>query len=257
MWHEQSRPDRNSYVTILKNNIVSGKERKFLVRSGVTYGTKYDYGSIMHYSERAFAKNGQKTIIAKQKDYEKTMGQKTGLSFNDIKAINYHYCQKRCSGGLTWSKCRNGGYRNPRSCKRCKCPEEWTGTYCQSPENAATSGCGNKYRYAVSCYRYLNSPGYFVPRNYTTNAECTWKITAPPGKRVRLEFIETFRITCDRRCLDYVEVRYNSFSTTGPRFCCNSRPKRVFTSRSREMLVLFRTNSNSVARGFRARFKYV
>ncbi|XP_061169370.1 zinc metalloproteinase dpy-31-like [Saccostrea echinata] len=270
MWHEQSRQDRNTFVSIITDNIVSGKEHNFLIKSGVTYGTNYDYGSVMHYSDTAFAKSaGLKTIVAKQSDYSRTMGQRIGLSFNDIRAINYHYCQSRCSGGLTWSSCRNGGYRNPRSCGRCKCPDGWIGKYCQyakNPKNIIryfinlnleTAGCGYKYRSATSCYRFLNSPGYFFPRSYTNNAECTWKITAPTGKRVRFQFIGSFGITCNTRCLDFVEVRYSSLSNTGPRFCCGTRPTRVFTSTGRVMLVLFRTNSNVVARGFRARFKYV
>ncbi|XP_062613164.1 zinc metalloproteinase dpy-31-like [Saccostrea cucullata] len=212
----------------------------------------------MHYSDRAFAKSaGLKTIVAKQSDYTRTMGQRVGLSFNDIRAINYHYCQSICTGGLTWSSCRNGGYRDPRSCGRCKCPDGWVGQYCQYPKNPATAGCGNKYRYATSCYRYLNTPGYFFPWRYTTNAECTWKILAPSGKRVRFQFIWAFGITCNTRCLDFVEVRYKSLSNTGPRFCCNTRPTRIFTSTGRVMLILFRTHSNYVSRGYRARFRYV
>ncbi|XP_062592889.1 zinc metalloproteinase dpy-31-like [Saccostrea cucullata] len=216
MWHEQSRPDRDNHITILEDNIKSGKKHNFLVRPGDTYGTQYDYGSIMHYSERAFANKGQKTIIAKQRDYEKTMGQRTGLSFNDIKAINFHYCQGSCFGGLTWSSYRNGGYRDPRSCGRCKCPEGWTGTYCQYLKKS-TTGCGCTNRSAKSYYKYLNTPGYFRPEIYPTNSECTWKITAPAGKRIRFEFVWYFILSCYTLCLDFVEVRYNSLSNTGPR----------------------------------------
>ncbi|XP_048770531.1 myelin transcription factor 1-like protein [Ostrea edulis] len=93
-YHEQSRPDRGKYVIIKKGNIRLGKKRNFFIRPSRTYGTNYDYGSIMHYSEEAFAKkSGLRTIIAKQRHYGRTMGQRIGLSFDDIKAANFHYCQ--------------------------------------------------------------------------------------------------------------------------------------------------------------------
>ena len=68
-WHEQSRPDRDQYVTIHWDNIkkkkywqelISPRKNDFMKRkySEVDYqGSGYDYGSIMHYSRRAFSKN--------------------------------------------------------------------------------------------------------------------------------------------------------------------------------------------------------
>ncbi|XP_062596810.1 zinc metalloproteinase nas-36-like [Saccostrea cucullata] len=97
MWHEQNRPDRDDYVTIQTKNIEWGREHAFLIRSNsLTYRTPYDFGSIMHYYDTAFAKSPRlKTIIAKQDNYERTMGQELALSFYDIKAMNYHYCQSK------------------------------------------------------------------------------------------------------------------------------------------------------------------
>ncbi|XP_048769783.2 zinc metalloproteinase nas-36-like [Ostrea edulis] len=258
-YHEQSRPDRNNYVTIKKENIKDGKVHNFLIKPSTTYGTKYDYGSIMHYRDTAFAKtSGLKTITAKQPNFERTMGQRTALSFYDIKAANYHYCQGKCTGGLKWSKCRNDGYRDPKNCKICKCPEGWTGRYCTilSSSRPSSRSCGSRYRTAGRKYRSLQSPGY-SSSGYTTTAECTWKIRAPIGKRVKLYFSGSFKIKCHSRCLDFVEVRYKSLSATGPRFCCYQRPRRTFTSTGREMLILFRTFSGSRQKGFRARYKYV
>ena len=50
--HEQTRPDRDSYVTINYNNIQRGTEFNFQKYSTSTInsqGVAYDYSSIMHY----------------------------------------------------------------------------------------------------------------------------------------------------------------------------------------------------------------
>ena len=51
--HEQSQPNRDSFVEILWNNIQSGMTHNFDIRSGVdAEGTPYDYRSVMHYGRR-------------------------------------------------------------------------------------------------------------------------------------------------------------------------------------------------------------
>lgn len=59
-WHEQSRPDRDNYVTILHQNIKLGEEGNFrqYTNSRVdSLGLPYDIKSIMHYGPRAFSKD--------------------------------------------------------------------------------------------------------------------------------------------------------------------------------------------------------
>ena len=69
LWHEQSRPDRDSYVTILWDNIEEKYRfafRKRIDRAVDYQGTGYDYGSIMHYPTTAFVKpncSGCQTIV--------------------------------------------------------------------------------------------------------------------------------------------------------------------------------------------------
>ncbi|MEO7523867.1 MAG: M12 family metallopeptidase, partial [Ferruginibacter sp.] len=55
LWHEQSREDRDSYITINWANIQSGYSSNFNkhVSDGIDIGT-YDYGSIMHYQKLVF-----------------------------------------------------------------------------------------------------------------------------------------------------------------------------------------------------------
>jgi hypothetical protein len=63
LWHEQSREDRDLFVTINWQNIQSGMAAQFNqhITDGDDLGA-YDYGSIMHYPRTAFSKNGQDTI---------------------------------------------------------------------------------------------------------------------------------------------------------------------------------------------------
>ncbi|CAH3192073.1 unnamed protein product, partial [Porites evermanni] len=64
-WHEQSRPDRDNYIQVLKQNILPGFESAFQKygRNKIdSLGLPYDYGSIMHYPFNAFSKNGQPTL---------------------------------------------------------------------------------------------------------------------------------------------------------------------------------------------------
>jgi len=52
--HEQQRPDRDTFVSILTQNIVSGSELQFSIRD-VSVVTEYDFDSIMHYNNCVFS----------------------------------------------------------------------------------------------------------------------------------------------------------------------------------------------------------
>lgn len=55
-WHEQSRDDRDTWVSIDWKNIRAGQEHNFAERDTVDFGSAYDLKSIMHYSAKAFGK---------------------------------------------------------------------------------------------------------------------------------------------------------------------------------------------------------
>ncbi|XP_034827814.1 hatching enzyme 1.2-like [Maniola hyperantus] len=95
--HEQSRPERDDFVSIQYGNIKTGAENNFKKADSkrtADYGVSYDYNSVMHYSEYAFSKNTQKTIVPKIKDVK--LGQREGLSRGDVKKVNNMYnCNKK------------------------------------------------------------------------------------------------------------------------------------------------------------------
>ena len=90
LWHEHTRNDRNTYVNILTQNIISSAYGNFSQNgtNGVDLGA-YDYNSIMHYPAYAFSSNGQVTIQTIPDGIP--IGQRNGLSTGDIAAIAQIY----------------------------------------------------------------------------------------------------------------------------------------------------------------------
>lgn len=63
-FHEHSRPDRDSYVTVRDEWIQDGKKVNFQIAPLInTLDTKYDYDSVMHYGEYQFTKDPTKKTI--------------------------------------------------------------------------------------------------------------------------------------------------------------------------------------------------
>jgi len=64
LWHEQSRPDRNTYVSVNYGNLIKGSISNFnqIYDNAQTFGTLFDYASIMQYPAFAFSRNGGPAI---------------------------------------------------------------------------------------------------------------------------------------------------------------------------------------------------
>lgn len=106
LWHEQSREDRDLFVTINWQNIQQGMAAQFNqhITDGDDLGT-YDYGSIMHYPRTAFSKNNQETITPT--DPNAQIGQRNGLSAGDLAAVRALY--PNCQIKLPWTE--PGGFK--------------------------------------------------------------------------------------------------------------------------------------------------
>jgi len=99
-WHEQMRPDRDSYVNIIWGNIQQGMRSQFdklTYRTVDSLGTPYDFSSMMHYGSTAFG-GGRQTIQTKDSSKQRLIGQRGGFSQIDIKQLNLMY-KNECSGG--------------------------------------------------------------------------------------------------------------------------------------------------------------
>jgi len=91
--HEQKRSDRDDYVDINWSNIQSGTENNFVKLTPAQVnllGTKYDYGSVMHYSAYAFAIDPTIPTIIPHTPAP-NMGQRVTLSQLDIERVQIFY----------------------------------------------------------------------------------------------------------------------------------------------------------------------
>jgi len=99
--HEQTRYDRDKFVSFVKANVMAGKydanfQDKANSRSEFdTYGTPYDYFSIMQYGAYFFSNNGKITIKTKDPKVQFLIGRMEHMSALDTQQINAYY-KKQC-----------------------------------------------------------------------------------------------------------------------------------------------------------------
>lgn len=104
--HEQSREDRNRFVTIRMLNVLPGMEHNFnqSVFTSTDIGS-YDFASIMHYFSTAFGKtvNGviQQTIVRNSDPSNRDFGRSDVLSAGDINSLNRMYTTEQACGILS------------------------------------------------------------------------------------------------------------------------------------------------------------
>lgn len=90
LWHEQSREDRDNFIRVVWDNINPAMKHNFdqHIVDGDDIGG-YDYGSIMHYPQDAFAVDLSKPTIVTL--HNEAIGQREALSAGDIAAIQALY----------------------------------------------------------------------------------------------------------------------------------------------------------------------
>jgi len=150
-WHEQSRPDRGSYVKIIYDNIPQAARVNFKKydRGEIdSLGVPYDFQSIMHYSEYAWTGGSKYRSIEtldKSKQHYLNGDRSSGFSKLDIKQINLLY---KCNGNKdppppTEPPCidyYNSCSRYTKQCKEDSAIGRWLKKDCQNTCNL----CGNK-----------------------------------------------------------------------------------------------------------------
>ncbi|XP_032916602.1 meprin A subunit beta [Catharus ustulatus] len=101
-WHEQSRSDRDDYVTIVWDRIQSGKEHNFNKyddKRSDFLNVPYDYNSVMHYSKTAFRNGTEPTIVTNIPEFLDVIGQRMDFSEYDLQKLNKLY---NCTSSLSF-----------------------------------------------------------------------------------------------------------------------------------------------------------
>ncbi|PFX12596.1 G-protein coupled receptor GRL101, partial [Stylophora pistillata] len=102
---------------------------------------------------------------------------------------------------------------------------------------------------------YIVSPYY--PGYYANESWCEWRITAPIGLVIRLEFLYFHLEATEPQCLnDYVEVfdGNSTYSTSLGRFCGHTYPA-MLESSFNNLLVVFKSDNKGVRTGFKVYYE--
>src|SRR5580700_11139306 len=90
LWHEQSRPDRNTYVSVNYDNLIKGSISNFnQIYDNAQETTLFDYASIMEYPAFSFSRNGGPAIESIPAGIP--LSNLTGYSTADIDGIERLY----------------------------------------------------------------------------------------------------------------------------------------------------------------------
>ncbi|CEF59685.1 Astacin-like metalloendopeptidase [Strongyloides ratti] len=251
--HEQSRSDRDDYVTINFTNIIKGTQSNFKKIVNDLYknfSTQYDFNSMMHYRPRDFAINTRISVIKSKlhEAHDKVMGSRKKMTFNDIKQLNLCHC-KKCTcptkNGVrrkkNTAKCMNGGYANYNDCKKCICPTGFTGTLCDEIEKGDTSCPSNTYE-AKSKEEGIVLSG---------KKKCYIFLKANQKKKIKLQIISITKIKrniCDEETSN--EIKYFLDKGSTGLLLCNNYWLLNITSQSNSVLIAYRGQTENDALSF-------
>ncbi|GMR52556.1 hypothetical protein PMAYCL1PPCAC_22751, partial [Pristionchus mayeri] len=243
-FHVQSRYDRDTYVTIDFNNILTGNSHNFNLESAdktVLRDFPYEFGSNMHYYHKDFAANYSKPVIYAKAGYQMYQESMMGRvpTFYDILGVNKHFnCSAKCTTALT---CSNGGVQDVNNCAACLCPSGWAGTKCdQRPTGTVAVPVTSTMQ-----TKRVDIPAGTVTTQYTTKY---FLLQAPLGMKVKMttKALGTrWTNSCDAMGF---EVKYKSDARPSGVQVCDWRVQQpTITSETNEMMVIAYSYGNQFA----------
>uniref|UniRef100_A0A0N4ZTU0 Metalloendopeptidase n=1 Tax=Parastrongyloides trichosuri TaxID=131310 RepID=A0A0N4ZTU0_PARTI len=246
---EQTRQDRDEYVSINYDNINNTDDTIYFNKSDPTitsdYDTKYDYGSLVQYYRKSYSKNDQDTISSKGEYgqyYQLMLGQKNVATLNDYKILSRRYCANYCDEKKS-KRCAHGGYKNPRNCSQCVCPFPYKGEICtEKIESTLTKkqGCD-------PIQKTVSKRGQTY--QYNGKGICVETFIASEGKKVQLKILEqstTPQTPCARNS-SMVEVQYrekDKREVMGLCFCGSITNSDIITSEGTNLILIYNGERN-------------
>ena len=117
------------------------------------------------------------------------------------------------------------------------------------------NACGGHFKFPMMD---IKSPNF--PSDYPNNVECIWTIEEDPTYKLLFTYKDRFDIEMDRSCSkDYVKIQeyFNNDWLTISHDCGHERPNSTITSRSHIARVVFRSNENITASGFKLHYQII
>uniref|UniRef100_A0A0K0EGS0 Metalloendopeptidase n=1 Tax=Strongyloides stercoralis TaxID=6248 RepID=A0A0K0EGS0_STRER len=265
--HEHSRKDRDEYVKINLNSLISNEEGNYQIIEHpkyFNYSTAYDYSALMHYAPYDFATFwkwafGYPVISPRLSwQYSRMMGQRKKMTFNEYKRINLCYCNwcnwadnitgkviknyknnkdnKKTKNNI--ADCRNGGYPDFRNCSKCLCPTGYTGNLCDKIM-PSDEKCGKDTKFQV------NNTGASLILQGKMN--CNIFLQAENKKTIELNIMYVNAPYKNKICTEDVGYQFKyrkDKGATGLLLCGTYIQNTIVTSESDSILVMYKGDSD-------------
>uniref|UniRef100_A0AAF5D3V6 Metalloendopeptidase n=1 Tax=Strongyloides stercoralis TaxID=6248 RepID=A0AAF5D3V6_STRER len=238
---QHQRPDRDNYIKFIEMDseytiLLEDKYKNTYKWDEVElFNTSYDYGSLTQYSIDYFNEVSSSIMSAKWPIYNNMMGQKYGLSFNDVKLINLAICSNNCKNKRQ-IKCENSGYQDPLDCSKCRCPKGFGGENC-SKVFKISKKCKNNLLKATKNLKTLSNRGF---------AKCNYLITSKKNSKIVI-YINSVKTNSRKFCFEDsgFEIKYrNDMGATG--LClCGSHSNMSLISEDNQVLIRYKGNTRS------------
>ncbi|PAV64158.1 hypothetical protein WR25_01495 [Diploscapter pachys] len=231
--HEQSRYDRDEYITVDLTNVEPDSAYNFDKETDETTVNyiSYDYGSVMQYGADSFSTNGQISMVSKNAEYQRTMGSSI-VAYSDIRNINMYYsCKPTCTAAQNQIKCLNSGTKNPRDCSTCICPVGYAGATCnERPNNGGETitPTANLQTLDITVGDPASSTSTWRP-SYMIK---TYWFTVPAGQKLEMQITAMQNNQCQYGCpFASLEFKYGSYpQLVDPKYCCPEHLNKPYSS---------------------------